>query len=540
MTRSNASAPAPRPAAPPAADIEPPDPWPSWREKWTPLAIFKLVLYIGVCFMALTLLPNTIWDPELREVTYVIGILGIWRYSWWLNHAIRARIYGRRVYPSLREEADALWRSGWRPRHMHFLITTYREDRETTEAVIRGICQQIREAGVPGTIWLGSGDIVDEQIMARHLDLVASDLDITLRIVRQNVPGKRMAIALILRAMARAGVGGDDLVTFMDGDFVIAPGALRRCLPLFGLDSKLDALTTDEQVICRGPWWVQKWLAMRFAQRRIAMQSHALSKRVLTLTGRMSVFRARHITSYEFIRLLEADYLDDWLWGQFRFLSGDDKSTWYYILKQGGNMLYVPDATGYTIEIIEEGGAIRRMIENFRRWSGNMLRNGKRAIALGPHRMPFFIWWCLVDQRIAIWTMLVSPTLAISASILKTPAFIISYAIYIAVTRLMQAMFLYSNSREIDFHFPWMLYANQLLTASVKVYIFWRLSKQKWANRGNQRQGFGERSLKAIARDVMASYLTLLSIASLFLGVIIYTRLLEVPSWGMVYTIFTN
>ncbi|HRD75799.1 MAG TPA: glycosyltransferase, partial [Hyphomicrobiaceae bacterium] len=177
------------------------------------------------------------------------------------------------------------------------------------------------------TLWLGSSELADEQKIARHLKLVASDLDITLRIIRQNQPGKRVAIALILRAMSRAGLAKDDLVIFMDGDFVYHPGLVRKSAPLFACDPKLHALTTDEHVIVRGPWWMQSWLNMRFAQRRMAMQSHALSNRVLTLTGRCSIFRGTHIASDEFIRLQEADYLHHWLWGTFRFLSGDDKST---------------------------------------------------------------------------------------------------------------------------------------------------------------------------------------------------------------------
>ena len=48
----------------------------------------------------------------------------------------------------------------------------------------------------------------------------------------------------------------------------------------------------------------------------------------------MSVFRAKQLTSKKLIRLLEADHLDHWLWGDFRFLSGDDKSTWYCMLLQ--------------------------------------------------------------------------------------------------------------------------------------------------------------------------------------------------------------
>ena len=31
---------------------------------------------------------------------------------------------------------------------------------------------------------------------------------------------------------------------------------------------------------------------------------------------------------------------------------------------------------------------LNRMVQNYRRWSGNMLRNGARVIALGPKRVP--------------------------------------------------------------------------------------------------------------------------------------------------------
>ncbi|MEO0620040.1 MAG: glycosyltransferase, partial [Pseudomonadota bacterium] len=334
------------------------------HEKWSFSVLLTIGIYLGICFVALTLIPNTIWDPEVAHITYVIGILGIWRYGWWFNHTIRAMIYGKIVYPKLRTRAAEIWDGGWRPDEMHFMMTTFREHRDITERVVRGICDQVRESGVPGTIWLGSGDLYDEKLIEQHLRLIASDLDITLRIVRQNQPGKRIAISLILRAMVRAGMKDDALVIFMDGDFVIEPGAARKCLPLFELFPDLQALTTDEEVIVVGPKWMQRWLTMRFAQRRIAMQSHALSHRVLTLTGRMSVFRAKHIKTYEFIRLLEADYLDNWLWGSFRFLSGDDKSTWYHLLKNEARMLYVPDANGYTIEVIE-GSAFKRMVENF-------------------------------------------------------------------------------------------------------------------------------------------------------------------------------
>ena len=511
----------------------------SFLEKWSPLVQLQLLLYFSCCFIALSLLPNSIWDPTAHEFTYVIGILGIWRYGWWLNHWIRAKIYERVTYPRIRARGQAVWQSGWRPGRIHFMMTTFREARTTAEAVVRSICGEIRETGRPATVWLGSSEREDEETLIRHFRLVGGDLDIELRIIRQNQPGKRIAIALLLRAMSREGLGANDIVAFMDGDFVLAPGALTRCLPLFAVDPELHAVTTDEDVIVHGPWWMQSWLSMRFAQRRLAMQSHALSGRVLTLTGRFSVFRATHLTGHDFIRLQEADFLNHWLWGQFRFLSGDDKSTWFALLQHNVKMLYVPDACGYTIEIIE-GSAKKRMVENLRRWSGNMLRNGQRAIRLGPTRMPLFIWWCCVDQRIAMWTMLFSPILALAGGIKMGIPFLISYFVYIAITRGLLAMVLFTYAHRVDMNFIWTLYVNQLVNAIVKVYMLWRLAKQKWTNRGNQKQGFSGPGWVARAREIMAIWLTMLSFASIFLVVMIYTKLVSVPSWGFIIAMLNS
>ena len=524
------------PRAPQGYEVDDPTYWPKGLDKWTPKVQLQLFLYFGTCFFfANIIIPNSVFDPQTMQITIIIGTLGVWRYSWWSIHAIRAWIYGKIVYPGMRDQGAALWESGWRPRHLHFMMTTYKEHKDITEKVVRSICKEIKAAGVPGTIWLGSSVIDDEVIIEDFLRREFNDLDLTLRIIRQNVPGKRVAIGLVLRAMSRANVPDDDLVVFMDGDFILEDGAVRNCLPLFKLYPDLQACTTDEEVIVLGPRWVEIWLKMRFAQRRLAMQSHALSGRVLTLTGRMSVFRANHLKKLELIRLLEADYLNHWLWGNFRFLSGDDKSTWYFLLKQNAKMLYVPDALGYTVEVID-GSGMDRMVQNFRRWSGNMLRNGMRAMKLGPRAMPFFIWWCLLDQRVSIWTMLVSPTLAVCTSLLYSPYYILSYILFVAVTRMMLSLFLFGYSRKVHISYPLILYANQIINASVKVYAIFRLSKQRWANRGNQSAGDEGTSPLEKFRNFMAIWCTTTSVAILFVGVILYTGLLQFPSMQMART----
>lgn len=505
-----------------------------WRDKWSPFVLFQIFLYFAFCFIGINILPNNIWDPELRAVTVLIGSLGIWRYSWWFSHAMRAQIYARRTFPRLRAKAEKSWADGWRPRHVHFMMTTFHEHREVTNKVVESICRQLRDMDVPGTVWLGSADAYDEDIIENYLRLYAHDIDLEYVMVRQNQPGKRLAIGLVLRAMNRGSVQDDDVIVFMDGDAILGENCVRNCASLFVNDPELQAVTTDEEVICHGPAWVRTWLILRFAQRRMAMQSHALSNKVLTLTGRMSVFRAKHLANIELIRLLEADHLNHWLWGDFRFLSGDDKSTWYYMLLQNAKLLYVPDAMIYTVEYIE-GTGLERMVQNFRRWSGNMLRNGSRALLLGPKKVGFFIWWCILDQRVAMWTMLVSPVLAVMASALVTPSYIISYVLWILVSRMMLSLVLYFYAARVNMMFPFILYLNQLINASVKVYCLFRLSKQRWTNRGDQAVGFSG-GWREYLRNTMANYLTTLYLSTLVLSIIVYAELFPLPSLLMAET----
>jgi glycosyltransferase Alg8 len=500
-------------------------PAPRGFRKWTPgflanyLALWALILSVAA------VMPNRFFEPELLTITITLGVLGIWRFGWWFTHAVRAECYRRVVWPPMRRAAQALWASGWRPRRLHIQMTTYYEEPAITRAVIGSILNQVRREGIPTSLWIGTGSAYDELVIRGYVETHGADLPeglMNLIFVRQNQPGKRMAIGLILRGMARRGVDPDDLVIFMDGDAVYGGDVLEKTLPMFGADPELQALTTDEEVLCYGPRWIGAWLEMRFAQRRLAMQSHALSRRVLTLTGRMSVFRARYIVDEKFIRTIEADHLDHWLWGRFRFLSGDDKSTWFHLLSKGARMTYVPDATVYTIEVVK-GSGLQRMVQNFRRWSGNMLRNGARAIALGPRAMPFFIWWCVVDQRLAMWTMMVSPVLAVFATLID-PVYIWNVLIWVVASRLVLSTVLYTYARKPDLSWPFILYFNQFINAGVKIYMIFHLSKQKWSNRGNQSAGEGTGW-----KERFALFQLFTAVWAFITGLAIYSGMLVLP-----------
>jgi len=497
--------------------------------KYPPSFLFRLMLLVATLWGVAVLLPNRFLEPDLMHLTVVLGVLGIWRFGWWATHAIRSDAWRRVHWPPKRELARKVWETGWRPRRLHIQMTTYKEERAITRLVLISILTQIRREGIPTSIWIGTGSPEDEVNIREVVEAYGADIPDDMAevvFVRQNQPGKRMAIGLILRGMSRWQVEADDLVIFMDGDAVYGPDVLEKTLSMFGADPDLQALTTDEEVMCFGPAWIDKWLTMRFAQRRLAMESHAVSGRVLTLTGRFSVFRAKYIIDPQFIRTIEADHLDHWLWGRFRFLSGDDKSTWYHLLKNRAKMTYVPDACVYTIEIIK-GSGLQRMVENFRRWSGNMLRNGSRAIALGPKVVPPFIWWCVVDQRIAMWTMMVSPALAFFGTLMD-PLYMTNVVLWVIASRLFLSAYLWRYAREPDLAWPFILYFNQIINAGVKIYMLFHLAKQKWFNRGGQSTG-AARSRMDRLRDRFAMFQLVTSVTAFMTLVGIYAGALPVP-----------
>ena len=164
-----------------------------------------------------------------------------------------------------------------------------------------------------------------------------------------------------------------------------APGELvvRKTVPYFGLFENLGGLTTNEFCEVRGSYLMSEWHKLRFAQRHLNMCSMALSKRVLTMTGRLSFFRASVMTNPEFIKDVEADFLDHWRLGRFQFLTGDDKSSWFSLMRAGWDTFYVPDSHTLTVEHPPDNSFLRATRQLMYRWYGNSLRQnfGSRTLS---------------------------------------------------------------------------------------------------------------------------------------------------------------
>ncbi|WP_027186582.1 glycosyltransferase [Desulfovibrio inopinatus] len=452
------------------------------RAAWASLP--ATVFYVLLAWAIVAALPVRAWNLKTQALVSM-SLFGLWRYSWQILHFIRHWIYRRRMFPRLRDEAMAV--ENPYPKRLYIMVPSYQEEPEVSRKVFTALIREART--IPSQVHIYASVGSDEEVqfisnVIRHADI---DEEIETVFMHQS-EGKRVAMGHALRAIARDyntlmswhPDAENDVVVFMDGDTLVQPGIFQKTLPYFRSNPKVGALTTDNVGQTADTSSIfNDWYTAKFAQRNHIFHSHSLSRRVLTVTGRFSLYRADVVVDEEFIRFLEADYLDHWLFGRFRFLMGDDKSTWYYLLKNGMEMLYIPDAKAVALET-RQTHFIKTSMSLMQRWYGNMLRNNWRAIRLGPKPMGFFIWWCILDQRFSTFTPLVGPISVLLLSIFDSWFYLAFYASWIILTRLVLMWFYVIEGMPMTIlHIPLTLY-NQWVGSLVKIFCMHSLSKQTW------------------------------------------------------------
>ncbi|MGC1480527.1 MAG: glycosyltransferase [Chthoniobacterales bacterium] len=452
-----------------------------------------LVHQIGLV-VVLAIIAWTAWEiaialspPSTHHFALgMFGALGAWRYGWLATNVARAWVYQFQQFPKLRKRADALPPGQAFPPVLHLIIPTYREQPWVTERMLQSVIAELNELPLRSRLYLSTGSAFEDAIVRNAFQRSTPRSDVRLILLRQN--GKRSGMAFALRAAARDGSSDQSCVVMMDGDTVLTPGILRKSLPFFALSPKLGAVTTNNRAVTRGPTWYRHWYSLRFSLRNRYMSSASLSRRVLTLTGRFSIFRGGIALSDEFISRLEDDGIHDWLYGPIKFKTGDDKSTWYTLLKDRWEMIYLPDVV---ILCMENAGVspVKESLEKMKRWFGNMLRNNGRATALGPSRTGWFVWLLLVDQRISMWTSLILPVGIILLSISVSPAFLLFGVAWVISTRLLYLLTLAVEGHRLTLHDVPLLVFQQWVGSAMKILALTDLRHQRWAYSREDRTG---------------------------------------------------
>ncbi|MEK1904828.1 MAG: mannuronan synthase [Pseudomonas sp.] len=437
------------------------------------------LLYLSLLMLLALALPRTVFDPESKDFLLLIGVVGIWRYSMGALHFVRGCLFLYLVYPHYRRKVRKLG-SAADPSQVFLLVTSFRIDALTTAMVYRSVVREAIDCGYPTTVVCSIVELSDELLIKDIWSQLAPPAQVTLDFVRIPGTGKRDGLAHGFRAISRQMPDSNAVVAVIDGDTVLGEGVVNKTVPWFKLFPNVGGLTTNEFCEVRGSYVMSEWHKLRFAQRHLNMCSMALSKRVLTMTGRMSVFRASVVTDPEFIADVESDHLDHWRLGRFQFLTGDDKSSWYSLMRLGYDTFYVPDAAINTVEHPPEKSFIKASRKLMFRWYGNNLRQNSRALRLGVRRLGAFTSVVLFDQRVSMWTSLLGLCVAIIASFKYSIAFILVYLLWIGITRLVLTLLLSLSGHHIGPAYPLILYYNQIVGALVKIYVFFRLDQQSW------------------------------------------------------------
>lgn len=438
-----------------------------------------LAAYIGIIIVLIITLPREKLNIPLQSFA-AVGIIGLWRYLWLMTHVIRAHIFEHFAYPKLRFEADDQPEESKFPKRCFFVIPTYGEVPEVSKRMLHSILDEVETVPTVFHLVINAGSDEEDEIFRESLAEHASTPKVEVHFIRQK-GGKRQGMADVLNQLMHVEHDFNDCVVLMDGDTLLGKGIMEKCLTLFTSRPKLGAVTTDNISYTKGSWFYRKWYTLRFAMRHRMMKSQSLSRQIMVLTGRFSMFRAPWVFDDEFVSYLENDRIKHWLHGEIKFVTGDDKSTWFCLLKRGAEMLYVPDAH---IFCMEDSGkaAVLQSVQKMHRWFGNMLRNNGRAIGLGVGRQKAFIWWCAIDQRISIWTSLMGPVTALWAALLFGWEILIVYLILVIFIRTIYLLLLLIEGHRLSMSdIPLLLYT-QWGGSMVKSYTLFHLHRQKWSS----------------------------------------------------------
>jgi glycosyltransferase Alg8 len=462
-------------------------------------------LYLWVVLTLADALPREELTTGGGSLLLLIGVLGVWRYGLGMVHFVRAMLFLHWSFPRARARADALGAAGL-PSHAYFLVTSFRIDASTTASVYRSVIAEAVRCGRPATVIASIVELADERLIQALWQRLAPPPQVRLHIIRIPGTGKRDGLAHGFRAIAADRPAPDAVAAVIDGDTVIRPGLIQSCAPFFKVLPSIGALTTNEFCEVEDRPVMREWHRLRFAQRHLNMCSMALGKHVLTLTGRMSLFRAGIVADAEFIDDVQHDELDHWRLGRFKFLTGDDKSSWYSLVRHGWDTYYVPDVAIDTLEHPPSRSFFTSSRMLMFRWYGNSLRQNYRAVNLGPGTLGWFTYYVLWDQRVSMWTSLFGITAATLATFKYGSLALLGYAVWVGISRLYMTLILTASGHRVGPMFPLLLYYNQIVGALTKIYVFFHLDQQSWTRQKTQLQrqldGF-ERWFNAGSSEVM-------------------------------------
>lgn len=404
-----------------------------------------------------------------------LGVIGIWRHGWGIMNYSRAMRY-KTIQES--NKKTHLSQNG----SLVIVVTFYNQTNEEVSAVSRALAHSIKS--LPLKTHLVCAHLTENQkhIFKRTLN---GSQNTAINFVRQHGLGKREALADCL-SIAKASYSQKTRekanVLLIDGDTIVTRDAIEQSIAHLQQDKGLGAVVVNEIPYTKGSEIFNQWRMLRSLERNKLMCSFALSGRVLVLTGRFCMYRGDIILQTDVINRLRKDFLRVKNL-HISLLTGDDKTTWLEVLRRRKTMLYLPFSYIYPIETQnQDDGFIKSTYNLSNRYSGNMARANLHKDAWVGVKKTLHFGYGLFDQRISMWTSLLTPLLLLYLLTFEHFGIFIVALTYALLIKHVQALALYSLGKIYDPWYPYLIFYNQIMTALIKVRAFAYLHRQTWTN----------------------------------------------------------
>ena len=442
-----------------------------WSGRWVAMT----VLNIGLIALLGGWSLDVMGQSENVALALGLGVIGVWRHSWGLLNFFRALWFRRATNGCDRPRAQGHF-------SLSILLPVYTQPEDMLRAVAAGIVESLQF--VPDRVLIVCAYRTEEQ-KALLSEAIERECDVVLQFVRQIGLGKREAMADALNVMkVCVPTGPGSFTLLMDGDTILTPDAVRRSIGELQADPKTGAVCVNEVPLVEGNTLFVAWRWLRSVQRNQIMSSFALSKRVLVLTGRFSMYRSDILLQREVINRIRKDFLirDD---RYISLLTGDDKTTWLEVLRRGYDIRYLADAFVYPVEQQDPTkGFIKETVALTTRYSGNMARANLHSDAWRGSEGKLHFQYGLLDQRVSMWTSLLTPLMLMISLLFDNFDIFILFLTYAFLIKNLQAIGLAWTGRAYDPYFPYLIFYNQVMSSTVKIFTFAFLHRQKWTNQG--------------------------------------------------------
>lgn len=148
------------------------------------------LLYMSLLMLIALALPADIFDSQSKHFIFLVGAVGIWRYSMGATHFIRGMIFLYGVYPYLRRKVQKMG-DATDPSHVYLMVTSFRIEALTTAQVYSSVIREAINCGFPTTVVCSLVEMSDELLVKSLWAKYNPPAHVKLDIVRIAGTGKR-------------------------------------------------------------------------------------------------------------------------------------------------------------------------------------------------------------------------------------------------------------------------------------------------------------------------------------------------------------